>query len=199
MITVGLSSVMSFGMNQILLGFSTTATAVFGIWMKLQNFCNMPIFGMNNGTVPILSFNYGAGKKERVQQTIHIASRAAVIMMLVLVCILELIPVQLLNIFSASGNMLEIGTIALRLCIASLPFCAYTLIASSAFQALNHARYTMLISILRQVVLVLPLAWIFSLSGNLSMVWLSIPVTEIIGLGVSFFMRKKLFKELGLH
>lgn len=199
MITVGLGSIMSFGMNQILLAFSTTATAVFGIWMKLQNFCNMPIFGMNNGTVPILSFNYGAGRKDRVQETIHLATKAALILMLVLMVILELVPQPLLRVFNASDNMLGIGTIALRMAVASLPFCAFTLICSSAFQALNHSRYTMLLSILRQVVIMLPSAWLFALTGNLAMVWLSIPVTEVIGAAISFVLRKKLFAELDLH
>ena len=196
MITVGLGSVMSFGMNQILLAFSTTATAIFGIWLKLQNFAFMPIFGMNNGSVPIISFNYGAGRTDRVHETIRIATMAAVLLMSALAVILELVPVQLLQMFNASEQMMAMGKIALRAAVFSLPFGAYTMISSSAFQALNHSRYTLLVSILRQAALIIPLAWVFSLTGNLSMVWLAIPATEILTVFISIYFRRVVFANI---
>ncbi len=196
MITVGLGSVMSFGMNQILLTFSTTATAIFGIWLKLQNFAFMPIFGMNNGSVPIISFNYGAGRTDRVHETIRIATMAAVLLMSALAVILELVPVQLLQMFNASEQMMAMGKIALRAAVFSLPFGAYTMISSSAFQALNHSRYTLLVSILRQAALIIPLAWVFSLTGNLSMVWLAIPATEILTVFISIYFRRVVFANI---
>ena len=197
-LTVGLSSVMSFGMNQILLGFSTTATAVFGIWLKVQNFSCMPIFGMNNGTIPIVSYNFGAGKKDRVVAVYKLALKTALLMMAALTVVFELIPDVLLGLFSASDNMLAIGRTALRVLVLSLPPCAFCLIHSSAFQALNHNHYTLLISLLRQALFSLPLAWLLSLGGNLSLVWAAIPAAEVLSCAVTWFLRRKAFTRLGL-
>ena len=124
-ITVGLGSAMSFCMNQILLGFSTTATAAFGIWLKLQNFAFMPVFGLNNGTIPMISYNYGAGKMDRVHKTIHLALAVALILMCLLLIIFELCPTQLLELFSATENMFAIGTVALRLTCLQFAFWCY--------------------------------------------------------------------------
>ena len=198
-ITVGLTSVMSFGMNQILLGFSTTATAVFGIWLKLQNFSCMPIFGLNNGTVPILSYNYGARQLDRVRAAYRLALKVALILMAVLTVIYECIPGVLLGLFSASDNMLSMGTVAIRLCVLSLLPAAFCLIHSSAFQALNHNHYTLMISLFRQVLFVLPLAFLLSLAGNLDLVWIAIPGAELLSAVVTVFLRKKAFASVGLE
>lgn len=196
MITVGLSSAMSFCMNQILLAFSTTATAVFGIWLKLQNFAYMPIFGLNNGTVPMISYNYGAGRMDRVRQTISLALKTALVLMAVLLIAFEIIAAQLLQLFSASDAMLSIGITALRICCLSLPLGATTLILSSSFQALGYSRYTLMINLGRQLIFVIPIAWAMSLTGQLSMVWTAVVIAEALSALFSVFLNRKVHKVL---
>ena len=191
-LTVGSTSIMSFLMNQIFLGFSTTATALYGIWMKLQNFAFMPCFGMNNGTIPIISYNYGAGKKDRVRQVISLALRLAVCYMVVLAVVFELIPGLLLHLFSASENMMDMGAVALRICSLSMPFGAASLILASSYQSLGRSSYTLTINLCRQLIFVVPLAWLLSLSGNLNLVWLSVVLSEALALVVAIFLWRKI-------
>lgn len=195
-ITVGLGSAMSFCLNQILLGFSTTATAAYGIWLKLQNFSFMPVFGLNNGTVPMISYNYGAGRMERVNKTIRLAMEVALGLMCLLLVIFELCPGPLLAMFSATENMLSIGTVALRITCLSLPFGAIALIFSSSFQALGRSRYTLLVNLCRQLLFVVPLAWVLSLTGRLTMVWLAIPLAEALSAAMAMGLRRKMVREL---
>ncbi len=195
-ITVGLGSAMSFCLNQILLGFSTTATAAYGIWLKLQNFSFMPVFGLNNGTVPMISYNYGAGRMERVNKTIRLAMEVALGLMCLLLVIFELCPGPLLALFSATENMLSIGTVALRITCLSLPFGAIALIFSSSFQALGRSRYTLLVNLCRQLLFVVPLAWVLSLTGRLIMVWLAIPLAEALSAAMAMGLRRKMVREL---
>lgn len=196
-LTVGLSSAMSFCLNQIFLAFSTTATAVFGIWLKLQNFCYMPVFGMNNGTIPMISYNYGAGRMDRVHKTIRLALAVAITLMLVLLLVFELFPAGLLTLFSASDTMFAIGIPALRLTCLSLPFGATAVILSSSFQALGRSRYTLAVSLGRQLFFVVPIAWLLSLSGRLEPVWLSIAIAEALSMVLAICLRRKLVREIG--
>lgn len=198
MITVGLTSAMSFCMNQILLGFSTTATAIFGIWMKIQNFSYMPIFGMNNGTIPIISYNYGAGNMDRVKKTISLALKVAIILMVLLAVVFEFIPGVLLKMFSASDTMMEIGMVAIRIVVLSLPLGAVSLIQSSSFQSLGRSRYTLIVNLGRQLVFMIPIAWIMSLSGKLSLVWSAVVISELISMGLALFLRRKINKALNM-
>lgn len=197
MVTMGLSSVTTFAINQILLTYSTTATAVYGIWIKLQNFCYMPIFGMNNGTVPIFSYNFARGLRERVNQTLRLAAGFAAVYLVILAVVLECIPGTLLSLFSASKNMLSIGIIALRFCIASLPFGGLTVICASAMQAMQHAHYALTVNILRQFVFIIGLfAGISALTGTLHLVWLAVPVTEMLSLVVAFSLLRRMMGQL---
>ena len=196
MITVGLSSAMSFCLNQILLAFSTTATAVFGVWLKLQNFAFMPIYGLNNGTVPMISYNYGAGRMDRVRQTVSLALKAALVLMIVLVLVFLQIPGQLLRMFSASDTMLSIGITALRITCLSLPFGAVTLILSSSFQALGYSRYTLIINLGRQLFFIVPIAWLMSLTGQLSLVWTATAIAEALSMILSVFFNRRVHKKL---
>lgn len=196
MITVGLSSAMSFCLNQILLTFSTTATAVFGVWTKLQSFAFMPIFGLNNGTVPMISYNYGSGRMDRVRQTVSLALKSALVLMAVEVWIFESIPTLLLHLFSASETMLSIGIPALRIACLSLPFGAVTLILSSSFQALGYSRYTLIINLGRQLVFIVPIAWLMSLSGQLSLVWTATVIAEALSMILSVFFNRRVHKKL---
>lgn len=195
-LTVGLSSAMSFFLNQIFLAFSTTATAVFGIWLKLQNFCYMPVFGLNNGTIPMISYNYGAGRMDRVHKTIRLALAVALGLMLVLLAVFELFPAALLRLFSASETMFSIGTVALRFTCLSLPFGAAAVILSSSFQSLGRSRYTLLVNLGRQLIFIVPIAWALSLTGQLSLVWLAVPLAEVLSLILALFLRQKLNRML---
>lgn len=195
-LTVGLSSAMGFFLNQIFLAFSTTATAVFGIWLKLQNFCFMPVYGLNNGTIPMISYNFGAGQMDRVHKIVRLALAVALTMMLALLAVLELIPVQLLVLFSASENMFSIGTAALRICCLSLPFGATAIIFASSFQSLGRSRYTLAVNLCRQLIFIVPAAWLLSLSGRLEAVWLAVPIAEALSMVLAIFLRKKLNRDL---
>ena len=197
MITIGLNSITSFLINQVLLTYSTTATAVYGIWLKLQNFCFMPAFGMNNGMVPILSYNYGTGAVNRVRQTVQYALTSIMSLMAVLCCVLELIPRQLLTLFSASDNMMGIGMTALRIMLVSLVFGGGSIILSSSMQALNHAGYTLIMNILRNFVL--PAGFFFLLSSvfhKLDKVWFAVPLSEVITFCLAVFLYRKMAEHL---
>lgn len=198
MITVGVSSVMSFCINQILLAFSTTATAVFGIWLKLQNFSYMPIFGLNNGTTPIISYNYGSGRLDRVKKTMRLAMTVAVGLMCLLLVIYELIPQYLLMLFSASENMLSIGTIALRIFCLTLPIGAASMILSSAFQSLGRSRFTLAVNLSRQLIFLVPIAWLMSFTGQLPLVWAASVIAEGLGLLMAIILWKKMRNMLNI-
>ena len=199
MVTIGLSSLSGFLINQILLAYSTTATAVYGIWAKLQNFCFMPVFGMNNGLVPILSYNYSARHNERVNEAFHLAFRFILILEVSLTIVLSLIPGPLLNLFSASAHMKAIGITALRICLLSLPFGGMTIIMTTAMQSLQHASYALINNILRQFVFLYFLALLFStLTRQLTIVWWAIPIAELFSCLTAFLFTRKMKKDLRL-
>ena len=185
------SSLLIFGLNQILVAFSETATAVYGVYFKLQGFAFLPIIGMNNGMVPIIAYNYGARKPERIVKTIKLAITYAVIIMVAAVIIFQVFAAQLLGFFQASPEMLAIGVPALRTLSLCFIIGGFTIVASSVFQALGRGLLSMSISIFRQLVLVLPLAYLFSLTGKLEMVWWSFPVAEVLaGLLAIYYLRR---------
>lgn len=174
-----IGSVMSFGMNQILLSFVSTAAAVFGVYFKLQSFVFMPIFGLNNGMVPIIAYNYGARHKDRMIKTIKLAAVFAVSMMLVGLALMQTIPDKMLLLFDADENMLDIGVPALRTLSVSFLFAGFCIVMSSVFQALGNGIYSMIISFVRQVIVLLPAAYLLSLSGRLELVWWAFPIAEV--------------------
>ena len=197
-ITMGLSSLTSFFINQILLVYSTTATAVYGVWMKLQNFCFMPIFGLNNGMVPVLSYNYGIGNKDRI----HLARKEAIafsaILMGILLVVFELIPGSILTMFSAGEQMRAIGMVCIRLCVVSLPFAAVTMLISTSMQALDHARYAMYLNLMRQCVLLIgSFALIALLFHSQTWIWLAVPIAEIITFLAALVLNHRFKKDLG--
>lgn len=179
-IMVAIGSVMTFGMNKILGTFSSTAQAVFGAYYKLQSFIMMPVFGLNNGMIPILAYNYGARNKDRIIQTIKLSIITAVAIMLGGLLLLQIFPGQLLGFFNASDQMLAIGIPALRIISLSYVFAGFCIVASSIFQAFGNGVFSMIVSILRQLGVLLPSAWLFSLTGVLNMVWWAYPLAEII-------------------
>ena len=181
-IMASIGSVMTFGMNKILIAFSSTATAVFGIYFKLQSFVFMPVFGLNNGTVPIIAYNYGAGKPDRIMGTLKLAAMYAVTIMLIGLAIVQLIPDKLLMIFSASDTMLSIGIPALRTISLSFLFAGFSIVCSSMFQALGHGMLSLWISVFRQLFVLLPVAFVFAKLGGLHVVWFAFPIAEVFAI-----------------
>ena len=178
-------SVMTFFMNQILMAFSATAVAVFGVYFKLQSFVFMPIFGMNNGMVPIISYNYGARKPERVKKTIRLAVFYAECIMLVGFCIFQFLPDKLLGLFAASDAMLAIGVPALRIICPHFLLAGAGIVLSSVFQALGNGMFSLTVSICRQLVVLIPAAWLLSRTGEVNMVWWAFIIAEVVSLALS--------------
>ncbi len=174
-----IGSVMTFGMNKILIAFSTTATAVFGVYFKLQSFAFMPVFGLNNGMVPIVAYNFGARKPKRMMKTIWLSIAYALGIMAVAIVIAQTIPDRLLRIFNASENMLEIGIPALRIISLGFLFAGFDVIIGSVLQALSHGFMSLSLSLLRQLVVLLPVAYLLSLTGNLQIIWWAFPLSEV--------------------
>lgn len=191
-----IGSVMVYGMNRILIAFTATATAVFGVYFKLQSFIFMPVFGLNNGMVPIVAYNYGAGHKHRLIQTVKLSILYAVGIMVVGLIILEVFTAELLGLFNASETMLAIGVPALRIISLSFVFAGFCIVAGSVFQALGNGVYSMIVSIARQLVVLLPVAYLLSKLGNVNYVWWAIPVAEIVSLSFSAFFLMKINRDV---
>lgn len=187
-----IGSVMVFGMNKILLMFSSTAAAVFGVYFKLQSFIFMPVFGLNNGMIPIIAYNYGARNKKRIMSTMNLSIGLAVGIMVVGLAIFQIFPTQLLGFFDASDHMLEIGVPALRIISLSFIFAGYCIIVGSVFQALGNGVYSLITSAARQLMVILPAAYIFARVFGLSMVWWSIPLAEIVSVILSTLLFKRI-------
>lgn len=184
-IMASIGSVMTFGMNKILIGFTTTATAVFGVYFKLQSFVFMPVFGMNNGLVPIVAYNFGARKPDRMVKAVKLGVIYATAIMAVGLAIFQLIPHILLGFFDASDYMLEIGVPALRIISFHFILAGFGIVSSSFFQALGHGVLSLIISLVRQLIVLLPAAWLLSLSGQLGLVWWAFPIAEIFSVMLS--------------
>ena len=186
-----ISSVMTFGMNKILFVFTPTATAVFGAYFKIQSFVFMPIFGLNNGMVPIISYNYGAARPQRVWKTIRLSNITAMVIMVVGFTIFQLFPSTLLELFDASETMLAIGVPALRIISVSFLLAGFCIIAGSVFQAIGNPVYSLIVSVCRQMVVLLPVAWLLSRTGRLELVWWSFPIAEVMSFTLStIFLRR---------
>lgn len=193
-----ISSLTCFVMNMILIAYSSTAVAVFGVYFKLQSFVFMPVFGLNNGMVPIIAYNYGAQKPERIHKTIRLGMVYAVAIMVVGLLVFQLIPKQLLLMFDASDAMLEIGAPALRIMSLAFVFAGVGIASSSACQAFGYSVYSMLISIARQIVVLIPAAYLLSLTGVLRSIWFAFPIAEIVSLFLSLFFLRTTLKKTGM-
>ena len=195
MLTVGLSTVMSYCMNQIFLAVGTTATAAFGIWVKLQSFGFMPVYGLNNGSIAILAFNRGAKKYDRVRKTLKLASIIGVCVSSVIMVFYFAAARPLFGLFSASENMYAIGMAAVRICALSLPFGAYTVILSSSFQSLGNPRNTFLVNMCRQLIILVPVAWLLSLIGDVRYIWAAFPVADAATMVIAAGISRRLMKQ----
>lgn len=191
-----IGSIMNYGMNRILLGFTSTAAAVFGVYFKLQSFVFMPVFGLNNGVIPVISYNYGAGNKDRVVKSIKTSCVIALCIMVVGTIVFQTIPDVLLKLFDASETMLFIGTPALRVISLSFIFAAIGIACSSAFQALGYAMYSMIMSIVRQLLVLLPVAYLFSLTGEVRLVWFAFPIAEAVAVVICAFFMLHIYRKV---
>lgn len=190
-----IGSVMTFGMNKILLMFSSTAAAVFGVYFKLQSFIFMPIFGLNNGLIPIIAYNYGARKKERIIETTKLSMAISISLMLIGLAIFQLgAPFLLKNLFTASDHMLSIGVPALRIISISFPAAGFCIIAGSVFQALGNGVYSLIVSAVRQLAVLLPVAFLFAVTFGLSTVWWAFPIAECFSLALSAILLKRIYR-----
>ena len=191
----GIGSVMNFGMNQILQGFTETATSVFGIYFKLQSFFFMPLFGINGATISIIAFNYGARKPERIMRTLKTAGTFAVVLMVAGFLIFQLLPDLLLGMFNPSAEFLMMGRSALRSISWCFPVAALCIILGASFQALGDGIYSTAVSLCRQLLVLLPAAYLLSLSGNVNAVWLAFPIAEVSSTVVTLFFFIRIYRR----
>ena len=191
-----IGSVMTYCMNRILIDFSSTATAVFGVYFKLQSFFFMPVFGLNNGITPIIAYNYGARKRKRMVHTIRLSMTVAFCLTCIGFILFETIPQVLLGMFNASADMLTIGVTALRIIGIHYLIAWFCIIAGTVFQALGKAVFSMIVSIMRQLVVLIPAAYVLARVGGLHMVWWSFPIAEVISFIVSTIFLIRIYRTI---
>lgn len=199
---VSIGSIMTYLMNRILEVFSSTAVAVFGVYFKLQSFVFMPVFGLNNGLVPVMAYNLGAAKEKRIREALRFSVLVAVCIMALGAVVFELIPQLLLSIFNASETMTAIGVPALRTIALCFPFAAVAIVLSSVFQAFSCSIYSLIVSICRQLVVLIPAAWLLSKTGIVDNVWWSYLIAEAVSLILTVIFFRRVWKTVvteGLH
>lgn len=196
-IMVSIGSIMTYLMDLILMGFSSTAVAVFGVYFKLQSFFFMPIFGLNNGLVPVLAYNYGAKKRSRIDNSLHFSVKLAIVIMCCGTLVFELIPKTLLSMFSATDNMVSIGVPALRIIAVHFPVAAISIVLSSTFMAFAKSYYSLIVSVMRQIGVLVPVAYILGkITGNVNAVWWCFPIAEVVSLIVTLFCFNRIKKTV---
>ncbi len=190
-----IGSVMTFLLNMILGSLTMVATTVFGVYFKLQSFVFMPIFGLNNGMVPIVAYNYGAKNEERVKKTVKLTIACAVSIMLLGLCAFQFFPKFLLSLFNADAQMIALGVPALRIICLHFVFAGFCIIAGSVCQAIGNPFHSLIVSVCRQLVVLIPSAWLLSLTGNVTLVWLAFPIAEVFSLTLSAIFLTKTMKK----
>ena len=195
-IMVGIGSVMTTAMNKILNGFSDVAASVYGVYFKLQSFAFMPVFGLNNGVIPVIAYNYGAQKRKRMLHAVRLGCIIATCFMGIGLLLMQCIPAELFALFDAGEDMLAIGVPALRIISISFLFAGVCIALSSVFQALGKGIYSMYISFARQLVVLVPAAYLLSLSGNVNAIWWSYPIAEIASIAVSLLLFRHVYKTI---
>lgn len=192
---MSIGSVMTYLMNLILVTFSTTATAVFGVYFKLQSFFFMPVFGLNNGLIPVLAYNYGARHKERIDEALRFALILAICIMSVGTITFELIPGRLLDMFNASDAMKGMGIYALRIIALHFPIAACGIIMGSIFQAFSQSFYSLIVSLGRQLVVLIPVAKLLAMTGNVNNVWWCFLIAEFVSFALSLTFFRRLYRR----
>ncbi len=193
-----IGSVMTYGMNLILAAYGVAQT-VFGLYFKLQSFVFMPIFGLNNGMVPIIAYNYGAGRRDRVIKTMKLSVTYAVSIMLVGLLVMQLFPGQLLMLFNATQELLTVGVPALRTICLSFMLAGFCIVVGSVFQALGNGVYSMIVSVARQLFVLLPVAYLLSLTGKVSNIWWAFPIAELMSMALSVYFLVRIYKKIICH
>lgn len=193
---MSIGSIMTYAINIILIAFSTTATAVFGVYFKLQSFFFMPVFGLNNGLIPVLSYNYGARNKKRIDDSLRFALSLAFVIMLIGTLTFECIPGTLLDMFNASADMKSMGITALCTIAIHFPLAAVGIVLSSIFQAFGQSIYSLIISVMRQLVVLIPAAWLLGQTGTVNNVWWAFMIAEVISLAASIFFFKHVYNKM---
>lgn len=193
MISIG--SIMNYFLNRILLSFTETATAVFGVYFRLQSFVFMPVFGLNHGLIPIVAYNFGARKKERIIKAVRLSIIYAVCIMFTGLVLLQLLPHEMLMLFNATENMLFIGIPALRTISLSFIFAGFCVVAGGVFQALGNGVLSLIVSVIRQLVVLLPAAYLLSLTGSVNSVWWAFPISEIASFVFSVIFLRRVYKR----
>lgn len=189
------ASFMIFQLNNLLASFSTTATAVLGVYFKLQSFVILPVFGLNNSVISIVSYNYGAGKIKRLLKTVKVANIYAFSIMLAGFVLCQILPSQILKIFDASDNMLVIGVPALRIISFSFLIAPFSIVSSGTFQALGKGTFSLIISLIRQLIVILPLSYLLSRVMGMKGVWVAFPIAEIVAGILTIIYLRKLYKN----
>ena len=200
---MAIGSVMNFGMNQILLGFGAiglVGSAVFGLYFKLQSFVFMPVFGLNNACISIIAYNFGARQPKRITGAIKLTLLAALTLMLLGMAAFLLIPETLMGLFASENQadakaLVEMGAVALRTICLSFPLAAVGIALSSSFQALGVGIYSTIASLCRQLIVLLPVAWLLSLTGQVNNVWWAFPIAEVFSLMVILFLYRRIYKN----
>ena len=194
-VMMGIGSVMTFGMNMILQGFTETATSVFGIYFKLQSFFFMPVYGINNATISIIAFNYGARSSKRIMDTLKKSTISACVIMLLGVLCFQFCPDLPLDIFNPTPDFLTMGRSALRIISLSFPFAAVGIALSGSFQALGNGLYSTFTALCRQLLALLPAAYLLSLSGNVNLVWWAFPIAELVSFLATLILFLRLYRQ----
>ncbi len=194
-IMMAIGSVMNFGMNQIFLGLNTIAAGVFGIYYKIQSLFFMPVFGINNATISIVAYNYGARQPERMMRTLKLSVLAVLGFMLAGLAAFELIPGTLLDMFDASPEFRRMGIRALRIVATHFPLAAFGIGLGASFQALGNGVYSSITSLCRQLIALLPVAWLLSLSGNVDAVWWAFPIAEVVSMLVTLVLFIRIYQQ----
>lgn len=203
-VMMAISSVMTFAINSILGAFSTAATNVFGVYFKLQSFAVMPIFGLNNGMIPIISYNYGAKKRARIQKTIRLAIFFALLIMAAAIAVFQIFPARLIGLFETEGadntQLYELGVNALRILSLNFIFAGFCIVLSAVFQALGNGVLSLIVSAARQLVVLVPTAYLLSLLGDVHLIWWAFPIAELASLlcciGCYAYIRKKIIRNI---
>ena len=192
-------SIMSYCMNQILGIFSSTAVAVFGAYFKLQSFIFMPIFGLNNGLIPVLAYNYGAHSKDRIREAVRFSMKLALSIMVIGTIVFWSIPKFLLGFFDASDYMLTLGVPALRIISLSFPVASLCIAMGSMFQAFSKSKYSLIVSVGRQLVVLIPVAWLLAQTGEVQNVWWAFPVAELMSLALSVYFYRRINRNIVMN
>lgn len=190
----GIMSLMLFGMNIVLVSYNDLASTALGIYYKIQSLVFLPILGLGQGVLPIIGYNYGAKKKDRIKETIKLSLVYSVCFMLFGTVIFQLFPLNLLGIFNSSNELTEIGVKAFRAISLSFPFAGASIVFASVFQGVGKAHYSMIISLIRQLILLLPCAYMIGVYFGLNCLWLAYPITEVVSLVFTFFLLRPLYK-----